>query len=407
MSQYRTLSLQRLVVVALVSITVLLAPVVVAAPNEQDEPPTNLLVNGGMDGPYVKQCSAVGGVHWVPVFCGDPIDFGRVRLWETVQVPLGWAGWWLAPNEDPTDPEFYNTFPNDCYLDAPPGCVAWHNPEFRDTAGGPQTPPIRRVAGDNSLKYFTFWSIHEAGVYQAVGGITPGQRLRFNIHVQAWSNNDNDPSFSFGQPTMHLRVGIDPYGGLNPYSGNVIWSNEREAFDHWELFSVEAVAQATRVTVFTYSRPIYGLQHNDVYLDEASLIVVDDVVAQPTRSPTATPDGTQPTSTSTRAATQTATTTTTATRTLRPTRTATSTIEPSATPTLTPSITPTPTYTHTPTSTFTPTPPAVFLAGTVGSNSEIANAPLIACGLMLGMLLIATGVVQVAASRTKPKKTRA
>jgi hypothetical protein len=404
MPRCRALTLQPLAVAVLVSILVLLAPVVWAAPDDQDEPPNNLLVNGGMDGPYVKQCSAVGGVHWVPVFCGDPVDFSRVRLWETVQVPVGWAGWWLAPNEDPTDPEFYNSFPNDCYADAPPGCVAWHNPEFRDTAGGPQTPPIRRVAGNNSLKYFTFWSIHEAGVYQAVGGITPGQRLRFNIHIQAWSNNDNDPSFSAGQPTMHLRVGIDPYGGLNPYSSNIIWSNEREAFDHWELFSVEAVAQATRVTVFTYSRPIYGLQHNDVYLDEASLIVVNNVVAQPTTAPTATLDGTLPTSTATGTATQTATAS--ATRTARPTRTATATITPSATPTLTPSITPTPTHTPTPTASFTPTPPPVFVSGTVGSDTQIANAPLIACGLMLGMLLIATGVVQLLASRAKPKKTR-
>ncbi len=350
---------------------------------EQGQAETNLLVNGGMEGAFVQQCSARGGAPWVAVPCGDPIDFGTTFLWQTVQVPVGWVGWWLPPNEDHSDPNFYSTFPNRCYVeDAPPGCMAWHNPEFRDTAGGPQTPS-RKVAGDNSQKYFTFYSVHEAGLYQRVGGLVPGQRVRFSVYMQAWSSDENNPFFSSGQPTMGLRVGIDPYGGNYPWSSTIVWSAEREAFDHWELFTVETVALSDHVTVFTRSRPWFAIQHNDVYVDEASLVVVGEA------PPTATPAGTR------RPATRTPTpspapgrTRTLTTRTRTPTPTPTATFTPSATP----SSTPTPTATFTPTATL----PAVFVA--VPSGSE----PMLwAGGLIVGALLMAFLAVRVTTPRRK------
>jgi hypothetical protein len=245
-----------------------------AAGDSADGP--NLLVNGGMEGKYVMQCSVRGGAPWVPVPCGAPIDFGTTLLWQTAQVPVGWTAWWQPPNDDRQDPNFYTSYPSQCFKDAPAGCVAWHNPEFRDTAGGPKDPPSRKVAGDNSQKYFTFYSVHEAGLYQTVGGLKPGQRVRFNVYIEAWSNQDNDALTSAGQPTMGMKVGIDPYGGNNPWSGNIVWSPVKEAFDHFELFTVEAVAKSGSVTVFTRSRPYFALQHDDVYVDEASLVVVSN-----------------------------------------------------------------------------------------------------------------------------------
>jgi hypothetical protein len=242
--------------------------------NQEREGP-NLLVNGALDGAFVMQCSARGGAPWVAVPCGDPIDYHLTILWQTVQVPVGWVGWWRPPREDPSDPSFYD-YPNRCPDGAPIDCVVWHNPEYRDTAAAPQNPP-RRLSGDNSLKYFTFYSVHEAGVYQRVYGVQPNQRLRFSIHVQAWSTNDNDAFHSSGQQTMGLRVGIDPYGGDNPWSGNIVWSAPTDAYDQWQLFAVEATAQANAITVFTRSAPVYPLQHNDVYLDEARLVVVEVV----------------------------------------------------------------------------------------------------------------------------------
>jgi hypothetical protein len=351
----------------------------------------NLLLNGGMEGQYVMQCSPRGGSPWVAVPCGNPIDFATTILWQTAQVPVGWRAWWLPPNENRSDPNFYNTYPHQCYEDAPRDCVAWHNPEYRDTAGGPQGPPLRRVAGDNSQKYFTFYSLHEAGLYQTVGGLEPGQRVRFSIYMQAWANAVSDPFVSAGQPSMGLRVGIDPHGGNFPWSSSIVWSPVKEAFDHWELFTVEAVAQSDRVTVFTRSRPVFAIQHNDVYVDEASLIAVGRAPAQ--ASPTSA-------SRATRASAATRTPTPTPTRTVTPSRTPfhvpTRTRTPTPTATFTPSATPLPTSTPTATATATPTLPAVFATAPSGSEPV-----LWAGGVIAGILLVSFVMVRIGNSRVR------
>ncbi|HET7377612.1 MAG TPA: LysM domain-containing protein [Anaerolineae bacterium] len=241
----------------------------------------NLLTNPGLEGHYNQQCSVTrDNTPWVAVLppC-DPsnYDYAQYTLWATAQVPFGWSAWWRQPYKDTNDPNYYVT-PDNCdwsKKSTPSECVPYHNPEFRDTAGGPQdTGPSRRMEGDNSQKYFTFYTVHEAGLYQVVSGVTPGQNLRFSIYMEAWSNNANDPWHSNGQPTMGMQVGIDPYGGNNPWSSNIIWAPVQESFDHFSQFTVEAVAQNSVVSVWTKSHPFFPQQHNDVYVDAGSLNVV-------------------------------------------------------------------------------------------------------------------------------------
>ncbi len=239
----------------------------------------NLLTNGGMDGKYIKQCSLRNGPYWVQVPC--PADYSAevavIKQWETTQVPQGWSAWWRQPNNNFDDPNYYTTWPAYCpgRKSTPADCVAHHNPEYRDTLGGPQdTGPTRKVAGDNSQKYFTFYSIHEAGLYQVVGGVKPGDRLRFTVYQEAWSNGANDPYHSDLNQHMNLQVGIDPTGGNNPWSSNIVWTKPAESFDKFTQFAVEAVAQNNVVSVWTKSAPELALQHVDVYVDEASLNVV-------------------------------------------------------------------------------------------------------------------------------------
>ncbi len=241
----------------------------------------NLLTNGGMEGHYNQQCSQVGQPPWIAVLC-DPkhYDPSQLNLWATAQVPYGWSAWWRIPSNDFTDPNYYNNYPAYCDYSkkSAANCVPWHNPEFRDTAGGPQeTGPSRRMEGDNSQKYFTFYTIHEAGLYQVISGVQPGQRLRFSVYMEAWSSNHNDPWHSEGQPTMGMQVGLDPYGGNDPWSPNIIWAPVQESFDQFSQFTVEAVARNSIVSVFTKSRPFFPQEHNDVYVDAASLNVVSGV----------------------------------------------------------------------------------------------------------------------------------
>jgi len=101
---------------------------------------------------------------------------------------------------------------------------------------------------------------------------------------------------------MHLKVGIDPYGGTDPFSSNIVWSPERDAFDQWVEFAIQTKAQGEAVTVFTHSRAEFdwARQTNDVYLDDASLVAVSDK----TETPGAAVAATQPAGTSGPAATQ-------------------------------------------------------------------------------------------------------
>jgi len=235
---------------------------------------------------------------------------------------------------------------------------AWKNrmPEYK-----PAAPYQNRIhSGGNAQQYFTYYGTHIGGIYQTAGGIAPGSRLRFTIWGQAWAGGGNDPDKSEGGGPMHMRIGIDPTGGTNPWASSVVWSGEQNPLDQWSSFSVEAVARANQATVFTWSTPDYPTQHNDVYWDDASLTVI-----VPPATPTNTPRPyVPPTST--------------------PVPTATNT--PTITPTPTETATPTPVTTPTPTATSTPTVTPTPMTGSIcvlafddrdGSRVREAGEPLL------------------------------
>jgi len=220
---------------------------VAAAPPAADGP--NLLKNPGFESPYVKQCCQTDFSKYFP---NTPID--------EVQVAQGWLGWWLQPDSDAQHP-------SNCT-----GCPAWHRPEWREANCGPVCAN-RIHSGNNAQKYFTFHSLHDSGMYQQVSGLTPGQTVRFSVYMQGWSTHA-DYGLSSGQGSMGMRIGIDPFGGANPFSANVIWTTVFDTYDAYGLYVLEAVAKSGTVTVYTRSTPTYGLQHNDIYIDDASLVVV-------------------------------------------------------------------------------------------------------------------------------------
>lgn len=261
--------------VVIILCVVLLLPALASA-SPQAIPPAQggeLLKNPGFDGPmwFKSQCCGEDGL---------PIN--------EVQIAEGWTAWWLQT------PPSWVVPPNNCEHKALWGCY-WMRPEFVDSARTLRAHRIR--SGDNSQKYFSYGRMHEAGLYQRVTGITPGARLRFTVYMQAWmciEPADCDAGYRSDNPTtMHMRVGIDPHGGTDVFSPNVVWSGEMDSFDRWSQYAVEAVAQSNAVTVFTHSRPEWDAArlHNDVYVDDASLVQVGTgaVAPKPATQPTATP----------------------------------------------------------------------------------------------------------------------
>jgi LysM domain len=220
--------------------------------------PGNLLVNPSFEQPFYKQCCQVNN-EFVQFKPNSPID--------EVQIPNGWNAWWREP-----DNSLDSRTPVSCDL---PGvsknfCTAFHRPEYRDAAFY-----VNRIhTGNSAQKMFTFWSIHEAGMYQRVTNVKAGQLLEFSAYLQGWSTNVPSGPVSQGQQSMNLRVGIDPFGGTDAFSPNIVWSPAGDSYDVFTRFSVQATAAGNAVTVFTSSRPIYPLIHVDVYTDDAALVVI-------------------------------------------------------------------------------------------------------------------------------------
>ena len=211
-------------------------------------PPANLLRNGGFEGEYVRQWNAAN------------------TEWANGRVAEGWLAWWRKP----TAPD--GKYPGRC-PDGDSVCQAWHRPEYRQTKGIPYTPPRIR-GGDNSQMYFTSFGVHEGGLYQKAGGVPKGWRVRFSIWARVWSSDTEDTTQSSGQPSLRLRVGIDPTGGVDPWSADIIWSEESDSFDEFGQLSVEAVSRADTLTVFFRSLPARPLKHVDVVVDDAELIPI-------------------------------------------------------------------------------------------------------------------------------------
>jgi LysM domain len=228
----------------------ILPVLVLASPPAQEQVSSNLLADGDFEAPdpWVKQ---------------DAI--------EEVQVAPGWRAWYLDV------PLAYVQEPNNCGKGADGYHCYWMRPEFRTNVDFAN----RIHGGVRSQKYFSYGRMHEAGLMQQVHGIPPGARVRFSIWIQAWMCFDSARCGKTGelsdQPSdMHLRVGIDPLGDTDPLTTSVVWSAEQPAWDKWVQFQVETVAISDTVTVLTHSRPewSWARSNNDVYLDDASLVIV-------------------------------------------------------------------------------------------------------------------------------------
>lgn len=326
-----------------------------------------------------------------PNLLRNPGFEGEFFAWAGVpeaQVAHEWTPWWIEDTS--RDPR-------------------WHRPEWKRAVAA--NFPKRVLSGASAQQYFTFFASHYAGMYQQVFDVTPGKRYRFGIWVQLWSSMEDNADTSVLPANPRLQIGIEPNGvalpGFAQPPGTVIWSGEApmdQIVDRWGYMTVEATAGSDVITVYIRSRPDFANKHNDIYLDEASLVEID--AAPPTAVPptiTNTPEP-EPTNEVTATLTATATTaveatatatrepTTTSTATVAPTVEATATLEPTATATAEPSATPTATQEPTATSTVTPDPtstnvptatPDTTATAVVDANIEAteiaqANLPVLA-----------------------------
>ncbi|MFP3896727.1 MAG: SdrD B-like domain-containing protein [Anaerolineales bacterium] len=178
-----------------------------------------------------------------------------------VSVANGWHPFW---QEGPRQEEGLN-----------------HRPEFKPEDAA--RFGYRRVREGNwAQKMFTTYATHHAGVLQQIN-VPRGSVVSLSAWGQAWSSERDNPDES-RDGKYYLSVGIDPTGGTNFTSENIVWSERNTTLDQWVQLTVQAQAQADTVTVFLRGDAEWPVKHNDAYFDEVCVTYV-----APTPPPTPTP----------------------------------------------------------------------------------------------------------------------
>lgn len=166
------------------------------------------------------------------------------------------------------------------YLDGIDGQVAegWASWYVGDDAARPDymvAPPDRAMSGE-AQAYSSFLAAHEAGLYQSVSGLTPGEPLVFTANVWVWSTrNDLDPAVSEDPGSVTIEVGIDTTGAIDPEGTSIIWSEPVELYDEFTPVSVTAAPGGDLATVFIKTTVGEARLVTDVYVDDALLVAAD------------------------------------------------------------------------------------------------------------------------------------
>lgn len=132
------------------------------------------------------------------------------------------------------------------------------------------------LAGNSSQRIINNWDPWWAGVEQVVN-VRAGTRVRLTVNARSWAASSNWPTESDPDTAARVQVGLDPTGGFNAFSNNVIWSPAITPYAGWGTVAVEAVVGSSgRVTAFI-SADYRGFSraYMAVFFDEASLVKVD------------------------------------------------------------------------------------------------------------------------------------
>ncbi len=134
-----------------------------------------------------------------------------------------------------------------------------------------RTPPAWITKGG-----FVQWT---AGGYQTVA-VENGATYRFSIYALVYVCNDmatscignNVPRTSDQTIGSKVKVGIDPTGGTDASSANIVWSALTSPYDKFAEVAVEAQARAGSITVFTFNSVDSTPNLRETVWDDASLV---------------------------------------------------------------------------------------------------------------------------------------
>ncbi len=265
--------------------------------------------------------------------------------------------------------------------------------------------------GAPSVRMWSDGDTFTAGLYTQVGGLTPGATYYASM---GWGG-PTPPEDSWGR-----RLGIDPTGGTDPNSPNIVWGPMQrgpgkvlnDSNPGYPNIDVSAVARGATATVFIWVDHNYSTGANEIFIDAVGLYqsaapVVAVATATPPPAPTAPPATAAPAKPKATATKRPPTATTVPSRTPTPADTATAAPTDTPSPTNTPTVTPTATETLTPSVTPSSTLPARPRATVAPAATQVASvteAP--AQGLLFGGIaaLAAAGLLGVVMLGTRSRK---
>ncbi|MCY4464319.1 MAG: LysM peptidoglycan-binding domain-containing protein [Chloroflexi bacterium] len=197
----------------------------------QEAEAVELLINGNFDGEFTTREGAA------PRHVAD-----------------GWTPWYVPPSV--ASPSFTN-----------------HDPNYDRESDRVHSN------GGTAQKYFTLFATHKGGLYQHVEGLSSGATYRFSIYGYVWSSSFEDADISEDPGDVVLRVGIDPTGGTDGTSPDIIWSTSATfLYDAYRQYAVIATAENDAITVFIEATVGGPRANNYIYVDDAVLDVASETV---------------------------------------------------------------------------------------------------------------------------------
>lgn len=192
----------------------------------------------------------------------EGVDQGRVHVvdgifHDNIMTPDGWVTWWDVG-----------------------GCEGgqWGQPEVAMTTGddlirGYEAELPRLWSGNQAVRFLVPWRPWDAGLYQRVTELRPGEVVTVTAMASAWTCDGSGPVgyTCVGEwDQIYFRLGIEPDGLLDPLRSTIVWSEPQIAPDDFELIGpVSArVGASGEVLIVLRATARWGFANVDAHFDE-------------------------------------------------------------------------------------------------------------------------------------------
>jgi hypothetical protein len=133
--------------------------------------------------------------------------------------------------------------------------------------------PLRVRTGAQSQLWFSFYRNHLAGVFQRDIPVQVGQVYTASVWAQAWSSASDDPRKSDAE--IYLTIGINPRGDCSRTAKDTVFSNWEYVGATFKRIESQPVRMLKGTAcVFILSSTKYSVKHNDMYVDDAEMMLV-------------------------------------------------------------------------------------------------------------------------------------